>query len=506
MDLRRQAEGGGRLRRRQLNTEHTTGGIWSSRYLAVTVANLTVVAIAAFDGLAVASALPSIADDLGRIALLPWVLTGYLATSAIAVIVAGPVIDAIGVRRTFRITGTWFLGASALAALAPTMETLIAARVLQGLGGGLVIAVALAAVGLAYPHELRPKAFAANSIVWGVMGFGGPAIAGALLAIGDWRFVFAVKLPITAVALAVGWRALPSTRERPTRITTDWVGIAWLAVVVAASLATVAQLGSDWGIVGISLAVTIAAAAGYWRHAGRADTPVLRREHLTRFPLGFVHLSTGAILIAGLAADNYLPIYVHTVRERSIEFAAFSLVFLTVGWTLGAIVFSRVPTTWPETRTTLAGSTLMIPSLTLAWLSISGGWHLGVIFTAYGLIGVSIGLVSTSGITYMQRGAAEAEMGRVNSAHQFVRTLCITYAVAIGGAILLATVDARTGDIEAVRELLAGEETVTIDVPAGTVEAIADGVARAILVALGVSLAAWVVVSRSHRRAKLAPL
>ncbi|MFZ8877918.1 MAG: MFS transporter, partial [Ilumatobacteraceae bacterium] len=463
--------------------------------------NLTVVAIAAFDGLAVASALPSIADDLGRIALLPWVLTGYLATSAIAVIVAGPVIDAIGVRRTFRITGTWFLGASALAALAPTMETLIAARVLQGLGGGLVIAVALAAVGLAYPHELRPKAFAANSIVWGVMGFGGPAIAGALLAIGDWRFVFAVKLPITAVALAVGWRALPSTRERPTRITTDWVGIAWLAVVVAASLATVAQLGSDWGIVGISLAVTIAAAAGYWRHAGRADTPVLRREHLTRFPLGFVHLSTGAILIAGLAADNYLPIYVHTVRERSIEFAAFSLVFLTVGWTLGAIAFSRVPTTWPETRTTLAGSTLMIPSLTLAWLSISGGWHLGVIFTAYGLIGVSIGLVSTSGVTYMQRGAAEAEMGRVNSAHQFVRTLCITYAVAIGGAILLATVDARTGDIEAVRELLAGEETVTIDVPAGTVEAIADGVARAILVALGVSLAAWVVVSRSHRRA-----
>ncbi|MEY3030747.1 MAG: hypothetical protein RL058_1110 [Actinomycetota bacterium] len=501
MDLRRQAEGGGRLRRRQLNTEHTTGGIWSSRYLAVTVANLTVVAIAAFDGLAVASALPSIADDLGRIALLPWVLTGYLATSAIAVIVAGPVIDAIGVRRTFRITGTWFLGASALAALAPTMETLIAARVLQGLGGGLVIAVALAAVGLAYPHELRPKAFAANSIVWGVMGFGGPAIAGALLAIGDWRFVFAVKLPITAVALAVGWRALPSTRERPTRITTDWVGIAWLAVVVAASLATVAQLGSDWGIVGISLAVTIAAAAGYWRHAGRADTPVLRREHLTRFPLGFVHLSTGAILIAGLAADNYLPIYVHTVRERSIEFAAFSLVFLTVGWTIGAIAFSRVPTTWPETRTTLAGSTLMIPSLTLAWLSISGGWHLGVIFTAYALIGVSIGLVSTSGVTYMQRGAAEAEMGRVNSAHQFVRTLCITYAVAIGGAILLATVDARTGDIEAVRELLAGEETVTIDVPAGTVEAIADGVARAILVALGVSLAAWVVVSRSHRRA-----
>ena len=501
MDLRRQAEGSGRLRRRQLNADRESGGIWSPRYLAVTVANLTVVAIAAFDGLAVASALPSIADDLGRIALLPWVLTGYLATSAIAVIVAGPIIDAIGVRRTFRITGTWFLVASALAAIAPTMETLIAARVLQGLGGGLVIAVALAAVGLAYPHELRPRAFAANSLVWGVMGFGGPAIAGALLAIGDWRFVFAVKLPITAVALAAGWRALPSTRERPARITTDWVGIAWLAVVVGASLVTVSRVGIDWTTTVVSLVVTAAAAGAYWRHAGRADDPVLRREHVTRFPLGFVHLSTGAILIAGLAADNYLPIYVHTVRERSIEFAAFSLVFLTVGWTLGAIVFSRLPSTWPETRATLAGSTLMIPSLALAWLSISRDWSLAAVFTGYALIGVSIGLVSTSGVTYMQRGAAEAEMGRVNSAHQFGRTLAITYAVAIGGAILLATVDARTGDVEAVRELLAGEGTVSVEVPAGTVDAIADGVAGAVVVAFVVSVAAWVVVSRSHRRA-----
>ncbi|MEL0041260.1 MAG: hypothetical protein VW685_08080, partial [Ilumatobacter sp.] len=116
-------------------------------------------------------------------------------------------------------------------------------------------------------------------------------------------------------------------------------------------------------------------------------------------------------------------------------------------------------------------------------------------------IGVSIGLVSTSGVTYMQRGAAEAEMGRVNSAHQFIRTLAITYAVAIGGAILLATVDARTGDVEAVRELLAGEGTVSVEVPAGTVDAIADGVAGAVVVAFVVSVAAWVVVSRSHRRA-----
>ena len=65
--------------------------------------------IAAFDGLAITAALGAITEDLGHVALLPWVISAYLAASAVAVIVAGPVIDAIGVRRTFRITGAWFL-------------------------------------------------------------------------------------------------------------------------------------------------------------------------------------------------------------------------------------------------------------------------------------------------------------------------------------------------------------------------------------------------------------
>jgi len=105
VDLGRQDQGGGRLGRRHLSDQ----GIWSARYGAITVANLTVVALAAFDGLGVVAALPGIAEDLGSVSLLPWVITAYLAASAIAVLVAGPVIDAWGVRTTFRLSGVWFL-------------------------------------------------------------------------------------------------------------------------------------------------------------------------------------------------------------------------------------------------------------------------------------------------------------------------------------------------------------------------------------------------------------
>jgi MFS family permease len=478
-------------------------GIWTGRYLPVTIANLTVVAIAAFDGLAIVAALPNITEDLGRVALVPWVITAYLATSAVAVIVAGPVIDSIGVRRTFRVTGVWFLVWSAAAAAAPNLPMLIAARVMQGLGGGLVIAVALAAVGLAYPHELRPRAFAANSLVWGGMGFGGPAVAGALLTLGDWRSIFLFQLPLTALALAVGWRSLPSTRDRATPVRMDWTGVGLLSLLTLASLVAVSEIGSRWWLVGVGVVITIGTATAYWRHSGRVDDPVLLREHLTRFPLRWVHVTSGLVLIAGLATDNYLPLYVQTTRGRSEGLAAFSLVFLTVGWTVGSVAFSRLLGRWRESDVILLGATMIVPATALSGTAIALDWPLGMVFGGFAVVGLSIGFVSTAGLTLLQSASEQTEMGRVNSAHQFIRTLCITYGVALGGAVLLLVVDRRVGDIDAVRDVLAGKD---VELGAATSRAIGGGLAWTTLLAFGVAIcclaAARRLAVRSRRLAR----
>jgi MFS family permease len=454
--------------------EQTTGGIWSTAYLPVTLANLTIVAIAAFDGLALVAALPAIADDLGDVALLPWVITAFLATSAVAGIVAGPIIDAVGVRRTFRVTGAWFLLSSALAAIAPTMPLLVIARALQGIGGGLVISVALAAVGLAYPGRLRARAFAANSMVWGVMGFGGPVITAGLLALGSWRMIFVVQLPITAVALAAGWRTLPSTRDRPQRIVTDVRGIVMITLLVAGSLVAVSQVGVRWWLAGLTGAVAIAMGTAFWHHTGRAGSPLVERAHLTRFPLKRIHVTSGLVLVAGLAADNYLPLYMQTTRGRSESFAAFSVLFLTVGWTTAAFIVSRLLERWHESDMILTGSILMLPSLAVAGLGVALGWPIPVIFVGFFFMGASIGFVSTSGLTLLQASAGDTEMGRVNAAHQFIRTLAITYGVAVGGAILLLVVDRQIGDVEVVRDALSGEDIVATG---PTLDAIRDGLA-----------------------------
>ena len=473
-------------------------GIWSGAYLPVTVANLTIVAIAAFDGLAVIAALPSIAEDLGNVALLPWVATAYLGASAVAVIMAGPVIDAVGVRRTFRVTGVWFLVTSAAVAVAPTMPLLLAARVAQGLGGGLVIAVALAAVGLAYPHYLRPRAFAANSAVWGLMGFGGPAIAAALLALSGWRLIFVVQLPLTVLALATGWRTLPSTRERAQRLRVDSVGVAVLTGVTFASLIGLAQIGVRWWLSATAAVVAVTLTVGYWIHSGRHDEPVLARQHIARHPLRWVHLTAGLVLAAGLAADNYLPLYVQVSRGRSAEFAAFSVLFLTVGWTAASFIYARKLQRWTEPSVIMLGASMLLPSLALAGIPVALGAPLWLIFTGFFAVGVCIGFVSTAGLTLIQASSEEHEMGRVNAAHQFLRTLAITYGIALGGAVLLFVVDRRVGDVEIVREVLAGEDVAVGDAARDAVEAgLVWVVVVAAILALGCLLAARMLQART---------
>jgi MFS family permease len=461
----------------------------------VTFSNLTVMSIAAFDGLAITAALGAIAEDLGHVSLLPWVITAYLAASAVAVIVAGPVIDAIGVRRTFRITGLWFLVWSAAAAFAPSMPVLIAARALQGVGGGLVMAVAIASIGLTFPSALRPRALAANSMVWGVMGFGGPAIAGALLAIGDWESIFLFQLPITGLALVIGWNTLPEARPDAVRAHFDRGGVALLSAVTLASLVAVSEIGDRWDVVAAGMLVSALAGAGYWVHAGRAAEPVLARRHIVGFPNWAVHAVVAITFTSGLAIDNYLPIYSQVNRGLGESAAAFTLAFLAVGWTMGSVLYSRLFVNVRPPVLMVWGTSLLATACLVTAIAVSRDWHLGAVLATYAFVGLGIGTVSTSSLNWLQASTDPVEMGRANSAHQFLRQLAITYGVAVGGAVLLFVVAGRIDDVDVVRDALAGED-VELGAEAGS--AIGAGLAAvavmsAALAAFGALVAAMVL-------------
>ena len=297
--------------------------------------------------------------------------------------------------------------------------------------------------------------------------------------------MFAVQLPLTALALAVGWSTLPGTRRRPVAINTDWLGVGLISSIVALVLVAVGQIGIRWSLTGGTAALAVAGGVIYWWHSGRVDEPILSRTHITRFPLAWVHLTAGLVLIAGLAVDNYLPLYVQLTRGRSVEFAAFSITFLSVGWTSGSFIFSRLLSHWRESAVILLGAVLSVPSLAAAGLLVARDGSLTWILGTFVLVGLGVGLVSTAAQTLMQASSDESEMGRVNAAHQFVRNLSITLAVALGGAVILSVVDAQVGDVEAVRAVLAGEE---FSVAPETMDAVGAGLAWAHVPSVAIAL------------------
>jgi MFS family permease len=134
---------------------------------SITLSTLTAISLAAFDGLGITVAGNKISGSLGDVDLLPWVFTAFALTLSVASLAAGSLIDGWGLRRTYRATLVLFLVASLACTVAPSMKLLIVARLFQGVGGGMIMAVALAAIGISVPPHLRSRAFAANSLIWG---------------------------------------------------------------------------------------------------------------------------------------------------------------------------------------------------------------------------------------------------------------------------------------------------------------------------------------------------
>ncbi|MCY3849264.1 MAG: MFS transporter [Acidimicrobiaceae bacterium] len=471
--------------------------LWGPRHRPVMTALISIIAIASYNNLAATAVLPDIGDDLGRINLLPWVITIELLTSAVAVLAAGPIVDSAGVRKTFQFAGIGFMITSVIVAAAPSMPALIAARAVQGIFAGGVMTVATAGIGVAIPSALRPRAFAAISTVWGVMGVAGPAIAALLVAVSSWRAIFIANIPVTAIALLIGWNELPDRQGTVVRSTApkgakriDGVGLVLVTIITAAAL----SLTAATPVVVIGGAATMA--AGVWLYrwwAKRIPEPILRLPHLNALRYRSVHLTSMAVLAAGVGVNSLLPLYVRGVRQQSTTVAAFSVLCMTVGWTAGAWLSSQLQDRWRGETVSVVGSVIAFPAAVAVAVAIGLDASLPIVYVTFVWLGVGVGTITSTGAALLQNRTELAEMGRLNGAHQFLRTISLTIGIAAVAAITLAVVNHRTGDVEAVRELLSDDPG---DVPAGLIDALSDGYATAATAAA--AIAAFTVPTAFH--------
>jgi EmrB/QacA subfamily drug resistance transporter len=228
------------------------------------VATVAASSMASLDATVVNVAVPHIARDLdAEVSAMQWVLTGYLLALASLIVLGGALGDRFGRRRVFLVGTIWFAVASLLCGLAPSVEVLIAVRLLQGVGGALLTPGSLAILQASFRRTDRATAVGAWSGLGGVAGALGPLVGGGLVDGPGWRWAFLLNVPIAALVTVCAVAAVPETRD-PHPGALDVIGAACATVGLATATWALTEAGPrGWTDPSVLLAAALAVAASY---------------------------------------------------------------------------------------------------------------------------------------------------------------------------------------------------------------------------------------------------
>jgi EmrB/QacA subfamily drug resistance transporter len=304
----------------------------------VLVATVLGSGMAFLDATVVNIALPHIGDEFhAGAASLQWIVNGYTLSLASLILLGGSLGDRFGRRRVFLVGVVWFAVASLLCGVAPDVRMLIAARVLQGVGGALLAPGSLAIIEASFHPDDRARAIGAWSGLGGVAGAVGPFLGGWLVQAATWRLVFLINVPVAVLVCLVTLRRVPESRNADAARSLDVLGVLTAAL----------------GLAGLTYGFTA------WPELGGSSPVVIGA--LALGVAGFVAF----MLVEQHTSEPMLPLGIF----RSRAFSAANLVTFAVYAALGGVLFLVVLNLQVVVRfTPLSAGTSMLPVTVLMLL------------------------------------------------------------------------------------------------------------------------------------------
>jgi EmrB/QacA subfamily drug resistance transporter len=384
-------------------------------------------------------ALPEIGRDFGAdVAGLQWVITGYLLTLASFILLGGAAGDRWGRRRVFVVGAIWFGAASVVCGLAPNLQVLIAARVVQGVGAALVTPSSLALLQASFVPDDRGKAVGAWSGLGGLAGAIGPFVGGWLIDGPGWRWAFLINLPLLGAAV-VATRVFPETgTDRSGHF--DVAG-ALLAVVCLAPLTWALTESSNmgWGDPRIvtALVVSAAAAVAFVVRQRRAPVPLVPPVLFRSRNFTVLNIVT-FVLYAALGAEFFLSVYQLQVTSGWSALAAGSaLLPATIIMLIGSSWSGQLATRIGPRPQLVIGPLLVAAGLiALAGIDADTNW---VVDVAPGAVLFGLGLV-----TFVAPLTASV-MGSVDEVHVSTASGVNNAVARTGGLLAVALIPPLVG-------------------------------------------------------------
>ncbi len=432
--------------------QRSPDAIAGPRRKVITAALLIGTFLAAIEATVVGTAMPSIVDQLGGFALYPWVFSSYLLTQTISIPLYGRLADLYGRRITYVGGVSMFIAGSIMCGLAPSMELLVGARAIQGLGAGCVLPLTMTIFGDLYEVSLRTKLQGMFSLVWGISSVAGPLAGGAIVASWSWRWVFLLNIPFGLVSTVIIAACLRDQGLRRRQHRLDIGGAMMLSIATMALL--FALLPADQRPYDLPgwVALTAAVLATGWFIA------IERRHPEPMVPLDLfrdrVHLAanTSGVLIGVVlfGVVSYVPLYVQGVRGGTPVEAGAALIPLSLAWTAASIIAGRVVGRVGFQFLIRLGCALIAAGAIAGAAGTElDSWWLAVVGLV--LYGVGMGCSIPSFTVSVQERVPLHRRGIATALTQFSRTIGGSLGVAVLGALLLHTTggDPTGGSIDA---------------------------------------------------------
>ncbi len=386
-----------------------------------------------------ATALPSIADSLRVPPLhLNLAITSYLISLAVFLPISGWLADRLGAKRVFCMAIAFFTLGSALCGAAQSLPQLVLFRVIQGLGGAMMVPV-----GRLILVRSVPAAMMVSAMVWftvpPVLGrMMGPLVGGAIVTLTSWRWIFLINIPFGIVAIAMAWAYLDDTPTPAERAPFDARGFMLLALGLTASVGAMATVGKLLAPVSVSLAIAamgLLMLGAYTLYSRRTENPIIDLTIL-RYRTFRMNVVGGIPMRVALGASPFL---LPLLFQLGFGFTPLMSGALIVAGAIGAVgtrVVMRGAIVRVGFRRVILGATVLSGLIYMSYALFSPTTPLALIFCAIAFGGLvnSLCMISLGALGFTQ--VPNTHMSQATTLGTMSQQLSISFGVVVGAALV----------------------------------------------------------------------
>lgn len=387
----------------------------------------------------VGTAMPRIIGDLGGLGILTWVTTIYMLTSTTVVPIAGKLADLYG-RRLLYVGGIFvFMLGSALCGTSQNMTELILFRGLQGIGGGIMMPMAMTIVGDIFPPDKRGKWQGVIAALFGLSSIVGPSIGGWIVDFSNWRWVFYVNLPVGIIAAICIFLGLKDEKRMKKKVVIDYAGATTLVICVVTLLLGLSLGGKDYPWNSWQILVLLASSSIFLTFfiiiEKRAEEPILSLELFENKVFTVTNIIGFLMGLGMFGAIMFLPLFMQGVVGVSATASGNTMIPMMFAMMLTSIIGGRLATKI-GLRTQLA-SGMSIMAVGFYLLSTMSLNTTQLVASAYIVVlGLGMGLIMPTLTIAVQNAFPPEQRGVATSSTQFFRSIGGALGVSILGAVM----------------------------------------------------------------------